>query len=255
MTMTKEETLLKKRFIELSNAAFNRSIPVFTDFLNLNELNIFYSISRELSAVRYQAFGGYESAERQMIAFIPDAFCCESEDFFPISVIRISPLNQKFADTLNHRDFLGAIINLGIDRSKVGDILVKGNEAILFCHEKLADFFIEQLIKVKHTNVKVAVDKLGDFHYEPEFKQIRGSISSTRIDSVLTLCCNTSRSQAVDYIMGKKVFLNGRLIEANSETIKEDDIVSVRGVGKFVFTGILSHTKKGKVFVEIKQYI
>jgi RNA-binding protein YlmH len=253
--MTKEETLLKKRFVELGNAAFNRNIPVFTDFLNLNELNIFYSTVRELNTVKCQAFGGYESAERQMIAFIPDAFCYELEELFPLSVIKITPINQKFADILTHRDFLGAIVNLGIDRSKVGDILVKENEAILFCHEKLADFFVEQLTKVKHTNVRVMVDKLEDFEYEPEFKLLKGSISSTRIDSVLTLCCSTSRSQAVDYIMGKKVFLNGRLIEANSELIKDGDVISVRGVGKFVFTGILSQTKKGKVFVEMKQYI
>ncbi len=253
--MTKEETLLKKRFIELSNVAFNRGIPVFTDFLNLNELNIFYGITRELHTVTYQAFGGYESAERQMIAFIPDAFCCDFEKLYPITVIKITPVNQKFADTLTHRDFLGAMINLGIDRSKVGDILVKENEAIIFCHEKLTNFFAEQLIKVKHTNVSVTVEKLGNFNYEPEFKIIKGSISSTRIDSAVALCCATSRSQAVDQIIGKKVFLNGRLIEANSEMIKENDIISIRGVGKFVFTGILSHTKKGKVFVEIKKYI
>lgn len=253
--MTKEETLLSKRFIELSNVAFHRGILVFTDFLNLNELNIFYGITKELHTVRYQAFGGYESAERQMIAFIPDAFCYDYQSHYPIAVIKIKPVNHKFADTLTHRDFLGAIINLGIDRCKVGDILVKENEAILFCHEKLTDFFVEQLTKVKHTNVSVTVETLGDFTYQPEFKIIKGSISSTRIDSVIALCCATSRSQAVDYILGKKAFLNGRLIEANSEIIKENDIISIRGVGKFVFTGILSHTKKGKVFVEIKKYI
>lgn len=253
--MTKEDTLLKKRFIELSNVAFNRGIPVFTDFLNLNELNIFYGITRELLTVTYQAFGGYESAERQMIAFLPDAFCCDYQKLYPIAVIKIKPVNRKFADTLTHRDFLGAIINLGIDRSKVGDILVKENEAILFCHEKLSDFLVEQLIKVKHTNVSVAVDDLINFNYEPEFKIVKGSISSTRIDSAVSLCCATSRSQAVDQIIGKKVFLNGRLVEANSDIIKENDVISIRGVGKFVFTGILSHTKKGKIFVEIKKYI
>ncbi|WP_099468131.1 YlmH family RNA-binding protein [Konateibacter massiliensis] len=252
--MTKEEILLKKRFVELSNAAFNRNIPVFTDFLNLNELNIFHSVSRELYTP-YEVFGGYESAERQMIVFIPDAFSRDIQELYPISVIRIAPSHKKYADSLTHRDFLGALINLGVDRSKVGDILVKDNEAILFCHENLADFFIEQLTKVKHTNVKVLTESLREFNYEPEFKMIKGSVSTTRIDSMLTLCCSCSRSQAVEYIMAKKVFLNGRLIEANSETVKEQDVISVRGVGKFVFTGILSETKKGKIFIEIKKYV
>ena len=68
--MTKEELLLKKRLVELSNIAFNRNIPVFTDFLNLNELNILYSTRNELYTSEFKAYGGYESAERQMVAFV-----------------------------------------------------------------------------------------------------------------------------------------------------------------------------------------
>lgn len=253
--MTKEELLLKKRLIELSQTAFIRNIPIITDFLNLNELNILHSITHELYTTKYKAYGGYELAERQMIAFIPDAFCCDIQNLYPISVVKISPLNKKYADKLTHRDFLGAIINLGIDRSKVGDIIVKDNEGFVFCNEKLSDFLAEQLIKVKHTNVKVSIENIIDFNYEPEYKVLKGSVAKTRIDSVLTICCSVSRSQAVVYITSKKVFINGRLIEANSEIVKENDIISVRGIGKFIFSGIRSETKKGKFFIEVKKYI
>jgi RNA-binding protein YlmH len=195
--MNKEEQLLKKRFIELSNTAFYKNIPVFTDFLNLNEQNILYSISKELSTSRVEAFGGYESAERQMIAFIPDAFCCDGKDIYPISVVKVVPLNRKFADSLTHRDFLGAIINLGIERSKVGDILVKNNEGYLFCNDKLTDFLTEQLTRIKHTSVKTTAASLKDYQYEPQFKILKGTVSTNRIDSILTICCGTSRSQAL----------------------------------------------------------
>ncbi len=253
--MTKEELLLKKRLVELSNTAFNKNIPVFTDFLNLNELNILYSTTKELYTSTFKAYGGYESAERQMIAFIPDAFCCEINELYPITVLKIIPLNKKFSDSLTHRDFLGALINLGIDRSKLGDILVKENEAFIFCNEKLAGFLIEQITRIKHTSVRAIETKLGDFHFEPEFKMMKGSISTARIDSVLTICCGTSRSEAVEYIMSKKVFINGRLIEANSITLKNGDVISVRGIGKFIYTGVLSETKKGRVYIELKKYI
>lgn len=253
--MTKEELLLKKRLVELSNIAFNRNIPVFSDFLNLNELNILYSIRNELYTLEFKTYGGYELAERQMVAFIPDAFCYDRKELYPITVIRIEPLSKKYSDSLSHRDFLGAIINLGIDRSKIGDILVKENEAFLFCNERLADYLIEQLTRIKHTSVRASETKLKDFSYEPEFKIIKGSISTARIDSVLTLCCGVSRSEAVEYIMSKKVFINGKLIEANSVMLKDNDIISVRGVGKFIYSGVLSETKKGRIYIELKKYI
>lgn len=253
--MTKEELLLKKRLVELSNTAFNKNIPVFTDFLNLNELNILYSVSNELYTTTFKAYGGYESAERQMIAFIPDAFCCDIKEEYPITVVKIIPLNKKFSDSLTHRDFLGAIINLGIDRSKIGDILVKDNEAFIFCNEKLSDYLIDQITRIKHTSVRAIATKLDDFYFEPEYKIIKGSVSTARIDSVLTICCGTSRSEAVEYIMGKKVFINGRLIEVNSVTLKSGDVLSVRGVGKFIYTGVLSETKKGRIYIELKKYI
>lgn len=253
--MTKEELLLKKRLVELSNIAFNRNIPVFTDFLNLNELNILYSVRNELYTSEFKAYGGYESAERQMVAFIPDAFCCDIKELFPMMVVKVTPLSKKYSDALSHRDFLGAIINLGIDRSKIGDILVKENEGFIFCSEKLGDYLIEQLTRIKHTSVNAVATKLMDFVYEPEFKTMKGSISTARIDSVLTVCCGGSRSEAVEYIMAKKVFINGRLIEANSVILKSNDVISIRGVGKFIYTGVLSETKKGRIYVELKKYI
>jgi RNA-binding protein YlmH len=233
--MTKEELLLKKRLVELSKIAYNRNIPVFSDFLNLNELNIFYSVTKELYSSGFKVYGGYETAERQMVAFIPDAFCYDIIGLYPITVVKIVPLSKKYSDKLTHRDFLGAIVNLGIDRSKVGDILVKDNEGYIFCNEKLVEFLIEQVTRIKHTSVMAMATKLGEFHYEPEFMMLKGSIATSRIDSVLTVCFAKSRSEAVEYIMSKKVFINGRLIEANSETLKNNDIISVRGIGKFIF--------------------
>ena len=121
--MEKEE-LFQKRMSELSKKAFFRGILTFSDFLDLNQQNILHSLCRSLedNGVRIRLFGGYETAERQMAAFVPDAFCCEEEfdyqEDYPISCIKISPLNKKFSDVLTHRDYLGSILNLGLDRSK-----------------------------------------------------------------------------------------------------------------------------------------
>lgn len=135
--MQKEEKLLEKRLLELSRLAYNRDIITFSDFLNLNELNILHSLPKDSLYAGYVTFGGYELAERQMAAFLPDALSLRGEKdigrFFTneIAVLSIEPLHHKYAENLTHRDYLGAILNLGIERSKIGDILIDQKEAFL----------------------------------------------------------------------------------------------------------------------------
>lgn len=254
--MNKEEELLKKRLIELSDIAYYRESPTFSDFLNLSEQNIFHSAKSGFSPVKYMLFGGYESAERQMVAFLPDAhFYNFDNSLYPMDILCIEPANSRFADKLTHRDFLGAILNLGIERSKIGDIIIDSNKAYIFCTKKMSDFLTKELIKVKHTIVKCNISDITEFEYKPVLKDIKGSVASLRMDNIITVCAGCSRSEAVEYINAKKVFVNGRLIEANSSSLKENDRISIRGVGKFIFAGVLSETKKGRLYIEIKKYI
>ena len=155
--MQKDEELLKKRLQEFSSQAYYRGIVTYSDFMNLNELNILHSIPHSDLYTRFETFGGYELSERQMAAFIPDALYCEIN--YPLIPVKIAPLNKKFTEELTHRDYLGAILNLGINRNKVGDILVGTNtakgsggslqeqEAILF----LQDVWKRSPFVVKHT--------------------------------------------------------------------------------------------------------
>ena len=121
---------MEKRLMDLAQMAYKRGIVTYSDFLNLNELNIFQGIRPKLSFLTTESFGGYEFAERQMAAFLPDTlvFCPE----YPIACLKISPLQKKFSEKLTHRDYLGAILNLGIDRSRNGDILVEETYAYVF---------------------------------------------------------------------------------------------------------------------------
>ena len=161
--MEKEE-FFQKRMLELSKKAFFRGILTFSDFLDLNQQNILHSLlpGLENTGVRVRMFGGYETAERQMAAFVPDAFCYE-EDFetegaYPISCIQIAPLQAKFADVLTHRDYLGSILNLGLDRSKIGDILLEEHCAYVFCHSSVCQFLTEEISRIKHTSVMAKVN-------------------------------------------------------------------------------------------------
>ena len=163
--MEKEELLLAKRFADLSRQAQQKNIVVFSDFLNLNELNIFRQQIPELYS-GYECFGGYGSSERQMVAFLPDALCYDWH--FPIACLKLTPVNARFAENLSHRDVLGSLMNLGIERSRLGDILVDKALAYVFCHEKIAGYLMENVTRIRHTTVLAEQVALEDVQIEPK---------------------------------------------------------------------------------------
>lgn len=242
-----------KRFHDLANTSYRRGIVTFSDFLTLNEINTLNGMKKDISFVTISINGGYEAAERQMAAFIPETYY-ELQTDYPISILKITPLNNKFAEKLNHRDFLGAILNLGIDRSKIGDILVKEHCAYCFVHSSMTDFLKDELTRVKHTSIKIQVVSEAE-HIKPEFQHIEGSVSSERMDTILALAFSGSRNALSGLVAAEKVFLNGKLCYSNSQLLKPGDIVSVRGFGKFVYRGFISNTKKGRLFVALDKYI
>ena len=245
--------MLQKRLIELSKIAYQRDIVTYSDFLNLNELNILHTTPKNEWFTCYETYGGYEYSERQMVAFLPDALCYEKK--YPICALKVEPLQRKFSEDLSHRDYLGAILNLGIDRCKLGDILIEDNYAIIFVHQSLRNFIMEELCRIRHTSVCITEIDAEDVTYQPKTKEISGTVSSLRLDSLLSLAFSSSRSKLVAYIENGKVFVNGKLVTSNGYQIKEDDIISVRGLGRFQFKELVSETKKGRFYVKIHLYI
>ena len=164
--MGKEEDMLKKRLTELSNLAYNRGFVTFSDFLNLNELNILHTIPKNMFPARYETYGGYELSERQMAAFLPDALCFT----YPVRAVHVSPVNKRFAEELSHRDYLGSLMNLGIDRCKLGDILVWEEGAVIFAKEEICGYIADNLTRIRHTSVNTSVQETEDIHIRPAMK-------------------------------------------------------------------------------------
>lgn len=251
--MTREEQQLEKHFRDLARTAYQRGIAVFSDFLNLNELNIFQSLRGEFSYLETETFGGYELAERQIAVFRPEAPVFYAD--YPVKCLKITPLSAKFAEDLNHRDYLGAVLNLGIDRACLGDILVEEDAAYLFCLERMADFIRDNLIRIRHTSVYVEQVEAENFHYEPKYKEVSGTVASVRLDKLLALAFNASRSSLTGLIEGGKVFVNGKLVTSNGYEPKEGDLISVRGMGRFRFRETGGQSKKGREYVILWRYI
>ena len=254
-----EQELCKKRLLDLSRQADRKGIVLFSDFLNLNELNIYHQ-NEKFFETKTEASGGVPFAERQIIAFIPDALSLrdiKDSDIFQseISVLHISPLNKKYSEALSHRDYLGSILNLGIERGMIGDILITDSEAIVFVKMQMQEFLTENITRIRHTSVLATIDELTDFHYSPRYEEIKGTVASVRLDSLLSVAFSSSRSKLSGLIEGGKVFVNGRLITSNAYQVKEHDIISVRGMGKFEFIETLAFTKKKRIYVLIHKYV
>ena len=246
-----EQELCKKRLIDLSKQANRKGIVLFSDFLNLNEQNI-YQQSQKFYDTRTEHFGGVDFAERQIIAFIPDALYYEWE--YPIVALKITPSYPKFAEKLGHRDILGALMHLGVDRSKIGDIYVGEDAYYLICEDSVADFFIETLDKIRHTIVKLSYVPLEELTSVQKMKELDGIVTSNRLDSILACVFKLSRSQALDLLRGEKVFVNGKCVQNPSYTVKTDEIISLRGYGRFVFAGESGQTGKGRMKIKYKLY-
>ena len=250
--MEKNEFFLK-RLRELANLSYQRDIVTFSDFLNLNEQNMVSSLKQQFPQVVMETFGGYDNAERQMVAFHPDALAFTWE--YPIDCLKIEPKAIKFSENLSHRDYMGALLNLGVDRSVIGDIIVQEKAAWFFCQSKMTEFFLENLCRVRHTNILITKVNDPEEFPHPNLESINGTCASVRLDSLIALAFKASRNSMVSYIESGQVFVNGKLITSNGYEPKEGDIVSVRGKGRFIFDGVSHQTKKGRYGVRILLYV
>ena len=254
--MQKDDQLLRKRFLELSRLAHHREIAVFTDFLSLHELNLLHTTPHAQMHSRYITYGGYAQSERQMAAFLSDAlFLCDEPIHWPFTALYVQPLHEKYGQELSHRDYLGAILNLGIERSKIGDILVMEKAAYFFAHTSFTSFLMDELTRISRTTVAVTMlEENHDFSFTSKYNEIKGTVASIRLDNLLSLAFSVSRTRFSAVIEAGKVFVNGRMITTNAYKIKEDDIISVRGMGKFQYMGVQSTTRKNRLTVIIHRY-
>lgn len=262
----KDIVQFKNRLKDLADKSYKQNIFTFTGFLGLPEQDIFWQVEKEIRHVGYTlsgsvsncdmaADGTFQEAQRdRKVIRFGSVSELGYEEPFPIVCIHIRPLLAKFADKLSHRDFLGSLMNLGIDRSTLGDIVVGEKEGYLYCLESIADFICDNLTKIKHTNVKC--ERVEDGKEIPQEEPAEQSIlvSSERLDGVIAKVYQMSRSDALEHFRVKRVFVNGRLCENNSRTMKSGDIVNVRGYGKFVYAGVAYETKKGKLNVTVRVY-
>lgn len=249
-----DNQILKGRLLDLAKRSYQQNIYTYSNFLSPADLCLLEDIKSEIAHIPYETFGGNALCERQIVGFGSEEEYGYS-GHFPITVIKVSPLLEKFSDALTHRDFLGALMHLGIERDTVGDILVKEKTAYIFCLESIAEYICKELTKVKHTNMKCEITGFDIPALTPTLVDEEFPVASLRLDGIIASLLKCSRSEALSFFEDKKVTLNGHVTGRNSTLLKEGDTFSVRGYGKFTFINSGGNTKKGKIYVHIKRYV
>lgn len=261
---------LAGRVRDLANRAYQNGFVTHTDFLSLSELSHFYKMLasegvssnvHEYCGSHYVIYGGFDDAERAMICFLPDYMDEEtfllSEKAEPsvLSCVHITPLNSKFSDDLNHRDYLGSLMNLGIERDQIGDILTGDKEAFVFATTEIAEMICKELVRIKHTSVKCEKVSSSDCDIRPAFEEIGGSVASERCDAIIAFVYHLSRNDAQKLIEAESVFIDGRTAYSGGYDLKPGSRVSVRGHGKFIYDGPSGTTRKGRLFVNVRKFV
>lgn len=249
--MENESKLLLARINDLIRIRDLRNIPKFTGFLSPAEASIIESAARKPDCY---FFGGFSNAERRMFGALPD-YIVEPFEEFPISALRFE---YRKVDNLSHRDFLGSFMATGISRDSIGDICVSEGSAVAFVTNEIADYLLEQVVKIGKVGVsikKIPISDVNNYLEKPKTAVFNFTVSSLRLDAILCGLVGCSRSKAEIFINEGKVFVNSFEVTKTTKQIKEGDCITLRGTGKFFISACNGVTKKGREIITAEKYI
>lgn len=248
-----DEQLLKNRIYDLAERADSAGTYTCTGFLSPMEQEIWHAVKKDLPVGSF-LYGGTEAAIRKMAVF-------GSEELFGyawepcVKVLRISPRNERFASECTHRDYLGSLMSLGIDRRVTGDIIVHGKEAWIFVLDSAADFIAENLTNVRRNDV-LCEEVSGDVpDLSPRFEDISANIASERLDLIIGAAAGVKREDAKKLLGSERIFVNERLVSSSGHRLKEGDVIVIRGFGKFIYDGVKGTSRKGRLYAALRKYV
>jgi len=250
---TPEDRVLLAKIWDKIHAGMRKNIPVNTGFLTLRELDMCRYLFGSQEGLF--SFGGYENAERQMLVYLPEYLDKDSlyEEDSPLVCLRATFFD---GDTPSHRDFLGALMGEGIARETVGDICVGKGQCDFFVTAEIAPYILQSFIGAGRTKVHLEPIPLSEVSVpEPETKEIKDTVASVRLDSIISSGFRIGRSAAAQYVNAGKVAIDGLPCEKPDKAVEEGAKISVRGLGKIKLRSINGQTKKGRISVVIDRYI
>ena len=253
IAQTSEDRLLLAKVWDKINAGLRKNILASTCFLSPRELEMARYLFGDLEGLH--AFGGYADAERKMLIYLPEYLeeSALSDADSPLVCLRAEFYH---GDSPSHRDFLGALMGAGIGRETVGDICVGRESCDFFVTAEIAPYVEQNFTSAGRTHV--CISRISHHQVqipEPEVKEIRDTLASLRLDSVIASGFRIGRSLASTYVTQGKAAIDGLPCEKPDKAVAEGARISVRGLGKIKLASVNGKTKKDRISVTIHRYV
>lgn len=255
----KNDKILLAQVLDKIEMCENRNKIEHTDFLDLAQIELVQKFVNRIKIENYMSIGGFEQAERKMFVVYPEKFnslVVEKNLSSIIQIIRIE-LPDELKGKYTHRDYLGAVIKLGVKREKIGDIVVDNDGADIIVDKDIAKFLLENLaVLTRFSKSVISIQNISELRTVKINKEEREIIvSSLRLDNVISELARCSRNKALDIINMERVFVNFQSESKKTKQIKSGDMVTIRGKGRFFIKEIVGQTKSGRVIIKIEKFI
>ena len=252
VSQSSEERVLLGHVWDKWEQARRRNIPAVTAFLSPHEQAAAQRLLQAAGARDYVFFGGYDTAERRQLHFLPDWQDTPDED--ALAALRCTFYHGDKAPT--HRDLLGSLMGLGVTRQSIGDILVSPDSADVLVASGIADFLLQQWDAAGRTPLRVKRISLPELLVPPvACRDIHDTVASLRLDSIVATAFATSRARAAEAIAAGRVEVNWAECRKADKPVESGDVITLRGGGKCKLDSVGSPTKKGRFPICVKRYI
>lgn len=261
MNNNKEDKILLSQIEDRIRQCEERYMMTHTHFLDLRERSLAEQTVRFRAGLRYDFYGGYEEAERVIAVFLPEyaedgpaaAFFAADPESDPLTVIRMEL--RKGSPVLTHRDYLGALMGLGIRREMTGDILVRKDGADVIVLREIAEYILTHMAKAGRANLSVREISISGLAVPEQQREERfASVSSLRTDSILSAAFGLSRSGAAEAVRAGLVFVNGMEASKPDRLLEPGDKLVLRHKGKTVLKSADGRTAKGRIRITLIRY-
>lgn len=251
MDSTSEDRVLLARVEDAVELCEKYGYPHFVGFLDERQQAMIPPHLKRSAGISWLFFGGHEQAERAYLGVFPDFMETDTE-LFPLLAVTV-----RYRDTarLTHRDFLGTLLATGVRRDKIGDILCFTGKTVVFVCEDIARFICDQVSKVGGEGVSLTVGLDEPLVFTRSYKELTTTIASARLDNVVKALCGLSREKAAALVTSGFVSCNHQPYETVSKAVAEQDIISIRGYGRFRVVSLSERTKKDRLVLVAHQYL
>lgn len=250
--MEKDDKFLLSLAQDKMRQCEQRNILSCTFFLDMRQQSLLREQFKRTTGVRYAFYGGYDAAERCVLVFLPDYADLSMVD--DIACVRVQTA-AALPKPLTHRDYLGALMGIGLRREKIGDILVRENGADILVCSDVKKYILSDFCQAGRAHFRAEEIPLSALAVPPTQSQTkRNTVPSLRLDCMVSFAFSMSRGNACAYIDGGKVYVNGLQILKKDHKLSEGDKLVIRGKGKVIVKEIGGLSKKDRIFVEIEKF-